>query len=55
MKTKKEDIKFFDDKVGTVLSNVKCKDCSMSLRHYELMDYKNGKCEYCQEDNNKEK
>ena len=39
-----------NDKSGSVfVVGAMCINCNIQLRHYEVIDYHNGKCEYCQD------
>ena len=40
-----------NDKSGSVfVVGAMCINCDIQLRHYEVIDYHNGKCEYCTDD-----
>ena len=47
---------WLNDKRGSVFSSHGvCKCCDIQLRHYEIIDYHNDKCEYCQNVNRETK
>ena len=40
-----------NDKSGSLfVIGAMCINCDTQLRHYEVIDYHNGKCEYCQKE-----